>query len=109
MWPAPWCSLPVTTHTGCTQSASSPALHSAGPIPASSGKTTRHRLNPGSDRQANAVLWRIALVRLAVDPITKAYLYKRFFQGITKIEAVGCLKLYIAREIFNALPQTAPA
>jgi len=84
-------------------------LCSAGPIPASSGKTTRYRLNRGGDRQANAVLWRIAVVRLAVDSTTKAYLYKRFFQGKTKSEAVGCLKLYIARGIFNALPQTAPA
>ena len=84
-------------------------LCSASPLPASSGKTTRHRLNRGGDREADAVLWRIAVVRLAVDPTTKAYLYKRFFQGKTKTEAVRCLKRYIAREIFNALPQTAPA
>ncbi len=84
-------------------------LCSASPLPASSGKTTRHRLNRGGNRQANAVPWRIAMVRLAVDPTTKAYPYKRFFRSKTKTEAVGCVKLYIAGGIFNALPQTAPA
>jgi len=83
------------------------ALCGASPIPASSGKTTRHRLNRGGDRQANTALWRIAMVRLAVDPATKAYLAKRVADGKTKTEAVRCIKRYIAREIFTALPQTA--
>jgi transposase len=43
------------------------------PIPASSGKVTRHRLNPGGDRKANHALWRIAFTRLGSDPATRAY------------------------------------
>ena len=52
-------------------------LCGAAPIPASSGKVTRHRLNPGSDRQANHALWRIAFTRLGSDPATRAYAKRR--------------------------------
>jgi transposase len=82
------------------------ALAGSSPIPASSGKTTRHRLNRGGDRQLNAALWRIAMVRLATDPDTRAYLARRTAQGKTKPEAIRCIKRYLAREIFAALPQT---
>jgi len=84
------------------------ALCGASPIPASSGKITRHRLNRGGDRQANAALWRIAMVRLAVDPTTKAYLDRRVSEGKTKVETIRCLERHIAREIYNALPAPAP-
>ncbi len=83
------------------------ALAGSNPIPASSGKTTRHRLNRGGDRQLNAALWRIAIVRLATDPDTRAYLDRRTAEGKTKTEAIRCIKRYIAREVFAALPQTA--
>ena len=83
------------------------ALSGSSPIPASSGKTTRHRLNRGGDRQLNAALWRIAIVRLATDPDTRAYLARRTGEGKTKTEAIRCIKRYIAREVFAALPQTA--
>jgi transposase len=83
------------------------ALAGSNPIPASSGKTTRHRLNRGGDRQLNAALWRIAIVRLATDPGTRAYLDRRTAEGKTKTEAIRCIKRYIAREVFAALPQTA--
>jgi transposase len=83
------------------------SLAGANPIPASSGKTTRHRLNRGGDRQLNSALWRIAVVRLATDDGTRAYLERRVSEGKTKIEAVRCIKRYLAREIFAALPQTA--
>ena len=83
------------------------ALAGSNPIPASSGKTTRHRLNRGGDRQLNAALWRIAIVRLATDPDTRAYLARRTGEGKTKTEAIRCIKRYIAREVFAALPQTA--
>ncbi len=85
------------------------ALCGSSPIPASSGKTNRHRLNRGGDRQANAALWRVAMVRLAVDPTTKAYLARRVAEGKTKVEAIRCLKRYIAREVYNALPAPALA
>jgi len=83
------------------------ALTGCSPVPASSGKTSRHRLNRGGDRQANSALWRIALVRLGTDPRTRAYVDKRVSQGKSKTEAIRCLKRYIAREVFAALPQPA--
>jgi transposase len=85
------------------------ALAGSSPIPASTGKTTRHRLNRGGDRQLNAALWRIAMVRLATDPNTRAYQARRTSEGKTKAEAIRCLKRYIAREIFAALPHEAIA
>jgi transposase len=85
------------------------ALAGSSPIPASSGKTTRHRLNRGGDRQLNAALWRIAMVRLATDPNTRAYLARRTGEGKSKTETIRCIKRYIAREIFTALPHQAIA
>jgi transposase len=79
-------------------------LCGACPIPASSGKTNRHRLNRGGDRNANAALWRIVIVRLACDERTRQYLARRQAEGKTKTEAIRCLKRYVAREIFNAMP-----
>jgi transposase len=84
------------------------ALCGSNPIPASSGKTTRHRLNRAGDRHANAALWRIVIVRLSCDPRTKDYLAKRVSDGKSKTEAIRCLKRYVAREIYNAMPSTAP-
>ncbi len=86
------------------------SLCGTSPIPASSGKRqNRHRLNRGGDRQANAALWRIALVRLSHDQRTRDYLAKRTSEGKSKTEAIRCLKRYIAREVFNALPRQALA
>ncbi len=67
-------------------------LAGANPIPASSGKTRRHRLNRGGDRQLNSALWRITMVRLANDAGTRAYLQRRVSEGKTEIEAVRCIK-----------------
>ncbi len=80
------------------------SLCGVSPVQASSGKTRRHRLNRGGDRQANAALWRIALVRLNCDQRSKDYLAKRVSDGKSKTEAIRCLKRYIAREVFAALP-----
>ena len=85
------------------------SLCGVSPVQASSGKTRRHRLNRGGDRQANAALWRITLVRLNCDPRTKDYLAKRVTDGKSKTEAIRCLKRYIAREVFAALPIPAAA
>lgn len=52
--------------------ASFAALCGVSPIPASSGKTTRHRLNRGGDRAANSALHIIAIGRLRTDPRTKS-------------------------------------
>jgi transposase len=79
------------------------------PIPASSGRTHRHRLNRGGDRAANNALHTIALCRLRYDPRTAAYVAKRTKDGLSKKEIIRCLKRYIAREIYTALQQPAVA
>ena len=76
-------------------------LCGACPVPASSGKTTRHRLNRGGNRQANAALHRVVITRMRSHPPTLAYVEKRLAQGRTKREIVRCLKRYVAREIFG--------
>jgi transposase len=78
-------------------------LCGAAPVPASSGKTTRHRLNNGGDRQANASLHRIAVVRLRYCERSRAYAAKRTAEGHSKREILRCLKRYIAREVFHSL------
>src|SRR6202167_2614715 len=77
------------------------------PIPASSGKVTRHRLNPGGDRQANHALWRIVFTRLGSDPATRAYAERRTAEGKSKAEIIRCLKRYVAREVYRHLRPAA--
>ena len=79
------------------------ALCGAGPIPASSGKTSRHRLNYGGDRDANRALHLIAVCRLRYCPRTRAYAKRRSAQGKTKPEIIRCLKRYIARQTYRTL------
>lgn len=78
-------------------------LCGAAPIPASSGKTNRYRLNRGGDRAANSALHQIAIVRLATDPATRAYAMKRTGEGKTKKDILRCLKRAIARETFHLI------
>jgi transposase len=73
------------------------------PIPASSGKITRRRLNPAGDRQANHALWRIVLSRMSFEPRTRAYVERRVEEGKTKLEIIRCLKRYVAREVYPHL------
>jgi transposase len=82
-------------------------LCGAAPIPASSGKTVRHRLNRGGNRQANTALYRIVVVRLRWHPPTRAYLLRRTKEGLSKREIIRCLKRYVAREVFAALQTQA--
>ena len=83
--------------------ASFAALCGASPVPASSGKTTRHRLNRGSDRGANSARQIIALGRLRTDPRTSAYMSKRVAEGHSKFEVIRCFKRYIARKVFTLM------
>jgi transposase len=78
-------------------------LCGSSPIQASSGKTTRHRLNRGGDRQANAALYRIVIVRLRWHQPTKDYLARRTKEGKSRKEIIRCLKRYVAREVFAVL------
>lgn len=99
-------------HDRLTSEAGFAMLCGVAPIPASSGKTTRHRLNRGGDRQANAVLYRVVLCRLRWDPRTRAYAQRRTKEGMSKKEIIRCLKRYIARELYQLITsndlQTAP-
>jgi transposase len=76
------------------------ALCGVSPLQASSGKTTRHRLNRGGDRAANNALWTIAMVRMRSDPRTQAYVARRTSQGLSRKEIERCLKRYIVRELY---------
>ena len=84
-------------------------LCGAAPIPASSGKTHRHRLNRGGDRQANAALYRVVLCRMRWDPRTRAYVERRTKEGLSKKDIIRCLKRMIARELYYVLRPTPPA
>ena len=79
------------------------SLSGVSPLPASSGKTNRHRLNRGGNRQANATLHRIVVVCLRWHEQTKAYAPRRLKEGRSKVQIMRCLKLFIAREVFHTL------
>ena len=76
------------------------------PLPASSGKVIRHRLDPGGNRQANHALWRIVFTRMSSDERTRKYVARRTSEGLTTREIMRVLKRYVAREIY---PHLAPA
>jgi transposase len=75
------------------------------PLQASSGKTTRHRLNRGGNRQANHALWRIVFTRMGSEPRTRAYVARRIDEGRSKPEIMRILKRYVAREVYRHLPR----
>jgi transposase len=83
--------------------ASFAALCGASPIPVATGRTDRHRLNYGGNRDANRALHMIAVCRLRYCERTRAYAERRTAEGKTKTEIIRCLKRYIAREIYHAL------
>lgn len=78
-------------------------LCGAAPIPASSGKTVRHRLNRHGNRDANRALYVIAVCRMSRDERTRRYVAKRTAEGKSKKEIIRCLKRYIAREVYRVL------
>jgi transposase len=88
--------------------ASFAALCGAAPVPASSGKITRHRLSRGGDRAANNALYRVALVRMSAHPHTRDYVQRQLANGRTKKEILRLLKRAIAREMFRTLTRPAP-
>jgi transposase len=78
-------------------------LAGTAPVPASSGRVIRHRLDRGGDRQINCALHIIALTRLRLDPATRAYIQRRKAEGKSSREALRCLKRYIARMVYKHL------
>jgi len=83
-------------------------LCGACPVPAGSGKTNgRHRLNRGGNRQANAALYRVVIVRMRWHPPTIAYVKRRTAQGLSKKDIIRCLTRFVARELYHLLPEPA--
>ena len=78
-------------------------LCAAAPVPASSGRTSRHRLNFAGNRAANRALHMIVIVRLRYCERTRSYLDRRVAEGKTKKEAIRCLKRFVARELYRTL------
>jgi transposase len=76
------------------------------PIPASSGNTTRHRLNRGGDRRLNKAINTVVLTRIRLDPATHAYVERRRAEGKTDREIRRCLKRYITRQLYRTLHAT---
>ena len=79
------------------------------PIEASSGKTVRHRLNRGGNRQANRALHVVVVVRMRRHQPTRDYLARRLAEGKTKKEVMRCLKRYVIRELYTAMQPDQPA
>jgi len=79
------------------------AFCGASPVEASSGKTRRHRLNRGGDRQGNNALYTIAMNRMLHHPETKAYVARRTAEGKTRREIRRCLMRHLARRLFPLL------
>jgi transposase len=78
-------------------------LCAVAPIPASSGKTRRHRLNRGGNREASHALWRIVITRMSAHPATRACVQRRTAEGLSKKDVIRCLKRYVAREVYPYL------
>lgn len=96
--------LTAYSHKGRIRSeAAFAALAGVSPIPASSGNTTRHRLNRHGDRQLNQALDIIARTRMSFDPDTRAYLARRTKEGKTRRDIRRCLKRIIARQIYRKI------
>ncbi|WP_199853171.1 transposase [Plantactinospora sp. BC1] len=101
--------LTAWSHPGrCRDDAAFAMLAGVAPIPASSGKTVRYRLNRSGDRQLNRALHTITLSRLRYDERTRAYADRRRTQGKTDREIKRCLKRYITRELYRRL-ETPPS
>ncbi|MCR6649166.1 MAG: transposase [Cellulomonas sp.] len=73
------------------------------PIPASSGTTTRHRLNRGGHRQANAALYLVVIVRMQHHEPTGSYVTRRMTEGKTKSEIIRCLRRHLAPALWAAM------
>jgi transposase len=78
------------------------------PIPVSSGKTNRHRLDRGGNRQINAAIHRIAITRARCHPQTRDYITRKHTEGKTTRDAIRCLKRHLTRRIWQLLQPPIP-
>jgi transposase len=85
-------------------------LAGCAPIPASSGRTDRHRLDPGGNRQLNHAFHLLAFTKIRYDPQTAVYIAKQRANGKTSREAIRCLKRHLVRRVYNLLrdPSSVP-
>lgn len=83
-------------------------LAGVAPIPASSGRRDRHRLDRGGNRQLNCALHRIAVTQGRTHEPARAYLDKKKAEGKSRMEALRCLKRQLARVVWRALRDTNP-
>ena len=95
------------SHPGrCRGDAAFAALAGTNPLPASSGRTVRHRLNRGGDRALNRAVHTIATTRMRCCARTRAYVARRTAEGKSPREIRRCLKRYITRELYRTLTTT---
>ena len=100
---------PCLAAARASRAAAFAALAGTSPIPASSGRTIRHRLNRGGDRTLNRAMHTIARHRLIYDPATRSYAERRRAEGKTDLEILRCLKRYITRQLYRQLTQAMTA
>jgi transposase len=72
------------------------------PIPVSSGRTDRHRLDPGGNRQLNHAFHMLALTKLLHDPRTAVYIAKQRQNGKTNRDAIRSLKRHLVRRVYTS-------
>jgi transposase len=100
--------LTAWSHAGrCRDDGAFAMLVGTAPIPASSGKTVRYRLNRSGDRQLNRAVYTVVITRLRRDPATRAYAERRRAEGKTDREIRRCLGRYVTRQLYRQL-ETAP-
>ncbi len=85
-------------------------LAGCAPIPVSSGRTNRFRLDPGGNRRLNSAFYMLAIIRIRTDPRTAIYLQRQRANGKSKKEAIRCLKRHLVRHVYHLLrdPQSIP-
>ena len=86
-------------------------LAGCAPIPVSSGRSDRYRLDPGGNRRLNSAFYMLAIIRISHDPRTAVYLARQRANGKTKREAIRSLKRHLVRRVYNLMraPERAPA
>jgi transposase len=100
--------LAAWSHAGrCRDDGAFAMLAGTAPVPASSGKTVRHRLNRSGDRQLNRAIYTVVITRLRLDPATRAYAERRRAQGKSDSEIRRCLCRYVTRQLYRQL-ESAP-
>jgi transposase len=83
-------------------------LAGCAPIPVSSGRTDRHRLDHGGNRRLNSAFYMLAIIRIRDDPRTAVYIAKQRANGKTKREAIRNLKRHLARRVYHLLRDPNP-